>query len=71
MSIENEIWKYLNENAAESGADVLLRQAADEIHQLTHALKFIASGDGSYGAQAGEYKRVANAALEGRNKTND
>lgn len=66
MTVENRIWKYLNESAAESGADVLLRQAADEIHQLTNALKFIAAGDGCYGAQAAEYKRVANAALEGK-----
>lgn len=65
MNVENRIWAYLNENAAESGADVLLRQAADEIHRLTSALKFIAAGEGFYGAQAAEYKRVAEAALNG------
>lgn len=68
MNTEAMIWRYLNGNAAESGADVLLRQAATEIHSLTSALKFIASGEGCYGAQAAEYKSVANAALDGRDR---
>jgi hypothetical protein len=56
--LESLIWNYLNHNAAESGADVLLRQAADHIHKLESALKFIS-------AQAGEHQRVAEAALDG------
>lgn len=50
--------------AAEPSVFETMNKAADEIERLRTALEEIATGEGTYGWQAHEYKQIARGALK-------